>query len=71
MQPTEKDAKDVFNQTVNENEKEADAADVKLDVAAQALIGHHLRALYGEIVKEPVPDRFLKLLQDLESKEQK
>ena len=41
----------------------------ELDPAAQALIGHHLRTLYGEIVREPVPDHFLKLLQDLERKE--
>ena len=41
----------------------------ELDSAAQALIGHHLRTLYGEIVREPVPDQFLKLLQDLERRE--
>ncbi len=45
------------------------AGPVKLDDAAQALIGHHLRALYGEIVREPVPDHLIKLLQDLERKE--
>lgn len=42
---------------------------VKLDDTAQALIGHHLRALYGQIVREPVPDHLIKLLQDLERKE--
>lgn len=41
----------------------------ELDSAAQALIGHHLRTLYSEIVREPVPDQFLKLLQDLERRE--
>lgn len=42
---------------------------VKLEDTAQALIGQHLRALYGEIVREPVPDHLIKLLQDLERKE--
>ena len=41
----------------------------ELDTAAQALIGHQLRTLYSEIVREPVPDQLLKLLQDLERKE--
>ena len=41
----------------------------ELDTVAQALIGHQLRTLYSEIVREPVPDQLLKLLQDLERKE--
>ncbi len=49
------------------NEKHMDASE--LNSAAQALIGHQLRTLYGEIVREPVPDQLLKLLQDLERKE--
>ncbi len=44
--------------------------EVKLDDAAQALIGHHLKAVYGAIVQQPVPDRFLELLDELERKEQ-
>ena len=48
----------------------AEKPQTELDSAAQALIGHHLRTLYGEIVREPVPDQFLKLLQDLERREQ-
>jgi hypothetical protein len=43
---------------------------IKLDDTAQALIGHQLRALYGQIIGEPVPAHLIKLLQDLESKEQ-
>ena len=43
--------------------------DFKIDEAAQALIGHHLRTLYGEIVREPIPDQLLKLLHDLDNKE--
>lgn len=43
--------------------------EVKLDESAQALIGHHLQAVYREIVEQPIPDQFLKLLEDLERKE--
>lgn len=49
---------------------ENNAVDFKIDDAAQALIGHHLRTLYSEIVREPVPDQLLQLLHDLERKEQ-
>lgn len=31
-------------------------------------IGRQLRAVYDEILTEPVPDRFLKLLADLQNK---
>ena len=43
--------------------------DVKLDETAQALIGHHLKSLYSKIVKQPIPDQFLVLLDELERKE--
>ncbi len=43
--------------------------EVRLDEAAQALIGQHLKAVYSEIVQQPIPDEFLKLLDDLERKE--
>ena len=46
------------------NESEA-----KLDDSAQALIGHQLKAVYSEIVEQPIPDEFLKLLDELERKE--
>jgi hypothetical protein len=55
--------------TAATSSNEGDKPQTELDSAAQALIGHHLRTLYGEIVREPVPDQFLKLLQDLERKE--
>ena len=44
--------------------------EVKLDESAQSLIGYHLKAVYSEIVEQPIPDEFLKLLEDLERKEQ-
>ena len=55
-------------------QSEADGGDaamphIKLDHTAQVLIGQHLKAIYGEIVQQPVPDRFLELLDELERKE--
>lgn len=40
-----------------------------LDRSLQAQIGRQLRAIYSELAKEPVPDRFVKLLEALENKE--
>jgi hypothetical protein len=37
----------------------------------QAHIGRQLRAVYDEVASEGVPDRFLKLLEELERKEAK
>ena len=39
-----------------------------LDQTLQAHIGRQLRAMYDEVIQEPVPDRFLQLLEGLESK---
>jgi hypothetical protein len=41
---------------------------VALPQGVQDHIGRHLRALYDEVVLSPIPDRFLKLLEDLERK---
>jgi hypothetical protein len=40
-----------------------------LEAELQAHIGRQLRAVYDEVVHEPVPERFLKLLEDLERKQ--
>ena len=40
-----------------------------LEPDLQAHIGRQLRAVYEEVVSEAVPDRFLKLLEELERKE--
>ena len=34
----------------------------------QALIGQQLRAVYHEVLNEPVPDRFVRLLKELATK---
>lgn len=44
-------------------------AGVALDSRAQALIGQRLKAMYHQIVEQPVPDHLLKLLEDLEKAE--
>ena len=51
--------------------EEDDRQEHKLDEAAQRLIGSQLRAVYNEIVQQPVPDNLLELLAELERKEQR
>lgn len=41
---------------------------VILEADLQAHIGRQLRAVYEEVVNEAVPDRFLRLLDELERK---
>lgn len=36
--------------------------------AVEQLISRQLRAIFDEVVNEPVPDRFVKLLEELERK---
>jgi len=42
-----------------------------VDRSMQAQLGRHLRALYDDVSNEPIPDRLLKLLDELENKETK
>jgi len=42
------------------------AADEGLSPNLQAHIGRHLRAVFDEVANEPIPDRLLRLLKDLE-----
>jgi hypothetical protein len=44
---------------------------VVLPVEAQGRIGQHLRRVYGEILAEPLPDKFSKLLSELAKAERK
>lgn len=45
----------------------ADSQSDSLDGVVQAHIGRELRAMFDGIAKEPVPDRFLQLLQKLDA----
>jgi hypothetical protein len=42
------------------------SSEPSLDRAVQERIGDHLRAMYDELVQQPVPDRFVELLNRLE-----
>lgn len=42
------------------------AGNAQIGQEAQDDIGRQLRAVYNEVLDEPVPERFLKLLADLE-----
>jgi hypothetical protein len=43
-------------------------AGARLEADLQAHIGRQLRAVYDEVVSEPVPDKFIRLLEELERK---
>ncbi len=43
--------------------------DVELAPAIQAVIGHHLKAHYDDLVQAPIPDTLMLLLAQLEAKE--
>ncbi len=45
--------------------------DIVLDPRIQDAIGKSLKAHYDDLIKAPVPDRFLVLLAELEAKERK
>jgi hypothetical protein len=49
----------------------ADVEPAMVDRGMQAQLGQQLRALFDHVAGEPVPDRLLKLLAELESKEKK
>lgn len=41
----------------------------QLDRQAQARIGEQLRSMYDDLLKQPVPDRFVELLRKLDAKD--
>jgi hypothetical protein len=42
-----------------------------LDRSLQAQLGRQLRAIFSDVANEPVPERFVKLLEALEAKEKR
>jgi hypothetical protein len=42
------------------------SSEPSLDRATQERIGDHLRAMYDDLMQQPVPDRFVDLLSRLE-----
>lgn len=58
-----------FEQSAAETPKESEAVDGRLvDRQIQAAIGRQLRMMYNDVASEPVPDKLLKLLDELSSK---
>jgi CHASE1-domain containing sensor protein len=49
--------------------QEASEITGKIEADLQAHIGRQLRAVYDEVASEPVPERFRKLLEELERKQ--
>jgi hypothetical protein len=45
------------------------SSEPSLDRATQERIGDHLRAMYDDLMQQPVPDRFVDLLSRLEGGE--
>lgn len=62
-QMRQKDKKDVEARAEKLGSK--DDPHVTLPREAQGRIGQHLRRVYGEILSEPLPDRFSQLLESL------
>ncbi len=62
------DSRAVKAETASADE-DAEQRVVRLDAAAQALIGNQLKAMYSEICSEPVPAELLDLLAKLERKD--
>ncbi len=63
---TEASAPDEANSTPAESAKDAPAG-----VDVQAYIGRQLRAVYDDVAKQPIPERFLALMKQLEGQTSK
>ena len=49
-----------------ETQPPAHAGKVNIDPRIQTEIGKHLRAIYDDVISEPVPSKFMDLLEKLE-----
>jgi hypothetical protein len=50
---------------------ERDPSAGKLGRALQAQLGRQLRTIFADVAEEPVPERFVKLLEELEAREKR
>jgi hypothetical protein len=55
----------------NDKDRKDDDREVVLDPRIQEAIGKSLKAHYDDLIKAPMPDRFLVLLAELEAKERR
>lgn len=60
------EGKRALNFNDDSSSAEAEAAEPTLDRAIQTRIGDHLRAMYDDLISQPVPDRFAELLGRLD-----
>lgn len=65
----DEDKKGTSPPAVAQDEESRFSDTVKLDEMAQTLIGRQLALVYGEVLEQPIPDHFIKLLDELEKKE--
>jgi hypothetical protein len=54
-----------------QNDAEGRIGEVTLDPKVQEALGRSLKAHYEDLIKAPIPDKFLVLLAELEAKEQR
>ncbi|HUG61012.1 MAG TPA: NepR family anti-sigma factor [Methylomirabilota bacterium] len=54
---------------MTKKKSDSGAAAMPMEREMQAMIGHRLRARYAEILAEPIPDKFLSLLEQLDTAE--
>ena len=62
-----------MGELVDKNDKDGkdDEREIVLDPRIQEAIGKSLKAHYDDLIKAPMPDRFLVLLAELEAKERR
>jgi hypothetical protein len=58
-------------QPMTGDEREEAKSGARVDANVRAHLGRKLKTAYQALVEEPVPDRFVKLLEELRSKEGK
>jgi hypothetical protein len=66
---SEKEGKDEMRTGSERNPAQGGGA--KVDPRVQNEIGKHLRAIYDDVINEPVPNRFMELLEKLERSSKK
>ena len=50
----------------SDSQEDAQRGGAPMDARIQNEIGKHLRAIYDDVINEPVPNKFMELLQKLE-----
>ncbi len=61
--PQDKDIRTMRNEVQNTASQRAGA---HVDPRVQTEIGKHLRAIYDDVINEPIPSKFMELLEKLE-----